>query len=525
MSWHRDVFTVALADVRERSRTSKLVLIPVVLAYFAKLVTVDSLLVIGDAYTGVPTSAWYAGLVAGIGTTVLLLFGYPLVSDSIDRDRTTNVAELVATAPLSNSSYIVGKWVSNLALLAVVTALLFGATAASFLLQGTGSFDPIAMAAPFVLLTLPTMAVVAAAGVCFETLRPLRGTGGTALYFLLALAGIIISVPPQPPLDLTGLAFLRQSMASSITAQYPSFEGPIAAFAYTNSEAGLRTFRWSGLSLDPALASRLPILGIAGGLLGVSVLSFNRFDETQTWSLGILQGDQSSAEGESNSSLDQAANPLSSDPDGDVSLAPMTANGFRLRQAFIAEFKMAVRGQRRLWYVGWIATLVGTAVVPFDDLQSLVVPVALLLPLPVWSQLGAREQIHRTEELVFANSDPLRLLAVSYLVSVGIGWSVIGPALVRYVLAGSVAGLLSAVTAVLFLPAAALALGVWSGRPSLFEVGYLAAWYLGPMNGLELLDYADATQVSSSITLQIAYLVGATVAIAIAVIGRKRQVT
>lgn len=523
MSWHRDAVAVGLADFRERSRTSKLVVVPVLLAYFAKLVTVDSTLVVGGIYTGVPTAAWYGGLVAGIGTTVLLLFGYPLVSGSIQRDRTTNIAELVATAPLSNTSYLLGKWASNVAVLVVVTALLFGATAGSFLLQGTGSIDLIAMAVPFVLVTLPTMAVVAAAAVCFETLRPLRGTAGTALYFLLAVAGVIISIPPESPLDLTGLVVLRQSMSSSIAAQYPGFEGPILAFAYTDSQTGLQSFRWAGLSVVPAAVSRVPILAISAGLLAMSVFSFKRFDETQTWSLGSLRSGGASGETASPSSDNPTANTLSIGFDGKVTLPPVTASQFAFGRAFKAELKMAARGHRRLWYVGWIAVLVGTALVPFQNLQSLMVPIALLVPLPVWSHLGSREQIYRTSELVFANSDPLRLLALSYLVGVGVGASVILPALVRYAFVGNASGLLGGVAAVLFLPAAAIAAGVWSGRPAVFEIGYLTAWYLGPMNGLELLDYAGATQAAGSLELQVTYLFGSLVLLAIAFVGRNRQ--
>lgn len=524
MSWSRDVVAVALADFRERSRTSKLVVVPVVLAAFAKLVTVDSTLVLGNAYTGVPTAAWYGGLVAGIGTTVLLLFGYPLVHGSIAHDRATNVAEFVATAPLSNSSYLTGKWLSNFALLTVVTALLFCATAVSFLLQETSPFDPIGMGAPFVLLTLPTMAVVAAAGVSFETLRPLRGTGGTVVYFVLAVGGVLVSIPPASPVDLTGLVALRRSMAASVAAQYPAFEGPLGSFAYTDSATALQTFQWAGLSVVPALSSRLPVLASAGVLLGVSVLSFERFDDTRRWSFGPFDHGSSDTEAEADVPPTPPVESSRSGSAGDVSSASVTTRRARLRRAFMAELKMALRGHRRLWYAGAIAAVIGAAAAPIASLRTIVIPTALLLPLPVWSRLGARERVHDTHELIFATSNPLRLLAVSYLVGMSVGTVVISPALVRYVLVGSSTGLLGAVTAVLFLPAAALAAGVWSGRPALFEIGYLVAWYLGPMNGLELLDYVGATRAAGSLTIQIGYLAAAVVALVIASIGRRRQV-
>lgn len=525
MSWFQRVIAVARADFRERSRTSKLIVIPVLLAYFAKVVTIDSTLVVGETYTGVPTAAWYGGLVAGIGTTVLLLFGYPLVHGSIAHDRTTNVAEFVATAPLSNSGYLAGKWLSNFALLAVVTAVLFGATAVSFLLQETGQFDPISMSAPFVLLTLPTMAVVAAAGVCFETVRPLRGTGGTALYFVLAIGGIISSVPPESPVDLTGLVALRQSMATSIAAQYPSFQGPIGSFAYTDSPTTLQMFEWGGLSTGAALTSRLPIFGITGILLVVSIVSFDRFDDTRPWTFGLLDRDTDDAESNVDVPPTSPVEPSRPASDRATSLTAVTARGFRLQRALTEELKMSLRGRRRLWYAGWIVALAGTAVAPLGSLQPVVVPIALLLPLPVWSQLGAREQIHRTEELVFATNNPLRLLALSYLVGTIFGTVVISPAIVRYAIVGSVPGLFSTVTAVLFLPAAALAAGVWSGRPTLFEIGYLVAWYLGPMNGLAPLDYVGATQAAGSIGTQAGYLTAAVGALIAASIGRRRQVT
>ena len=172
MSRRRDALAVALADFRERSRSSTLLAVPVLVAYLGKVVAVDSTLVLDGEFTGVPTAAWYGGMVAGLATTVLLLFGFPLVNGSLLRDRETNVAELVATSPLSNASYLVGKWLSNLAVLTVATAVLAASTAVAFALQGTGPFDPVGLLAPFALVTLPAMAVVAAATVCFETARP-----------------------------------------------------------------------------------------------------------------------------------------------------------------------------------------------------------------------------------------------------------------------------------------------------------------------------------------------------------------
>lgn len=273
----------------------------------------------------------------------------------------------------------------------------------------------------------------------------------------------------------------------------------------------------------PTLISRLPVLAITGILLSVSILSFDRFDDTQTWSVGLFDNTSADTEKRADMSPTPPVESSGSASDGAISLASVTSRRFCLRQVFTVELKMALRSHRRLWYVGLIAAFVGAAVAPLVSLQTIVIPIALLLPLPVWSQLGAREQIHRTQELIFAISNPFRLLAVSYLIGICVGTAVITPALIRYALVGNLTGMLGAITAVLFLPAAALVAGVWSGRPTLFEIGYLVAWYLDPMNELALFDCVGATQAAGSVDTQVGYLVAAVVALIIASIGRRRQ--
>jgi len=173
----------------------------------------------------------------------------------------------------------------------------------------------------------------------------------------------------------------------------------------------------------------------------------------------------------------------------DVSLAPAQTGGFGGWRVFAAELRMAVCGRARWWYLACVGAIVATAVAPFDSLQPLLVPIALLLLLPLWSQLGARNRRYRTEELVFVSSNPVGLLAVSYLVGLLTGVVVIFPALVRFAFSGSWVAFAGVLVRTCVLPAAALAIAVWSGRPRVFEMAYLVAWYLGPMNGFFPLDY------------------------------------
>ena len=522
MSPFRPAFAVALADFRERSRSSKLLVVPVLIAYFAKVVAVDSTLVVGGQYTGVPTAAWYGGMVMGIGTTVLLFVGFPLVKGSLARDRQTNIAELVGTSPLSNRQYLVGKWLSNVAVLSIATGVLALATTVAFFAGGTGPFNAIALWLPFALVTLPSMGLVSAVAVCFETVKPFRGTAGTALYFIIAIGAISASLIVDTPVDITGIAVLRNSMETAIATQYPAFEGPIRSFAYTSTAGEVETFRWTGLGVTlRTLGSRLPIVVLSVCLLGVASVAFDRFDESPGWlraRFARWAADDSPKEILSEST---PATPSHTHAEP-VTLAPAGTDEFGVAQILAAEFRMAVRGQRRLWYLGCLAGFVATAVAPLDALGTLVLPIVLLLVLPIWSALGVREQFHRTEELVFIASNPFRLLSLSYLVSAGIGTGLVFPAFVRFALSGQFHTLFGGLVAVLCLPAVALATGIWSGKPAVFEVGYLTAWYLGPMNGVAPLDYLSANQATPP-EISIAYLLFAAIAFGIAIVGRQRQ--
>ena len=523
MSALRAVFGVALADFRERSRSSQLLVVPVLVAYFAKVVTVDSTLVVADQYTGVPTAAWYGGMVMGIGTTVLLLAGFPLVKGSLARDRQTNVAPLVGTSPIPDWQYLIGKWISNVAVLSIATAVLALATNVAFILDGTGALNPLPLWLPFILVTVPAMGFVGAATLCFETIGFLRGTAGTVLYFLVVLTAISASLVTSVPIDLTGIALLRDSMGTAITTQYPAFEGPIRTFAYTSTGGAVNTFRWPGLAVtQQTVGSRLPIVALTGGLLSIAPVAFDRFNEPSSRVPAFLRRHSPDDMAESNDTTAQG--PVSSAATSfDIdSLAPVESGEFDSVRVVMTELRMALRGHRRLWYLACIAGFVSTAVVPLQSLKTVVIPLVLLLALPVWSALGLREQTYRTEELVFVASNPLRLLSVSYVVGVVFGAILILPALVRLVMNGTPAALIGPLVAIGCLPAVALAAGILSSQPSVFEIAYLTAWYIGPMNGVEPLDYIRADP-STSPTVSVAYLALMVVALAVAVLGRRRQ--
>ncbi|MBZ6496825.1 ABC transporter permease [Natrinema longum] len=517
----RPVVAVALADLKERSRSPKLLVVPILVSYFVKVVTVDTTLVVGGDYTGAPTSAWFAGTTTVIGTTVFFLFGFSFVSGTIARDRATGVGELVASSPLSNGQYLLGKWLSHVVVLGATTGVLLVSTGIAFLRQGTGGFDLWAFVSPFLFITLPTMAAVAAAAVCFETIGPLRGTAGTVVYFFAALIVLLVGLAPNTP-DPVGLEIVRESVVRSISAQYPSSEGMDPGFTYTDDPGSTRTVTWEGVAWTTSnLASRVSILAVAVGLLGVATVAFDRFDDSSRWS--FLGGSDHGTDGDAESVSVGDRLPSTRPSSVDIELAPITRDGGSIRHVLLAELRMALRGYPRWWYVVCSLAAVTAGLAPIGAVRTVVVPTALLLPLSAWSSLGARERIHRTEPLVFVGSRPLQVLGSTYVSGVLVGLVVTFPAPIRFGVSGLYGALVGWGVGLLFLPALALAMGVWTGRPKTFEITYLTAWYLGPVNGLGFLDYLGVQEATVASGTTLIYGGLTILALGAAFLGRTRR--
>jgi hypothetical protein len=511
----RTVLAVAAADFRRRIRTPALFVAGVLTAYLGKLIVVDGQLVVGGDYTGVGTAAWYGATVCGLGTTILLVAGFPLVRGGVTHDRETGVSVLLGTSPLSTGAYLLGKFLSGLAALGVVTAVLAAATTAAFLLNGTGPLDPVGLFGPFLLLTLPAAAVVAAAGVLTETVGPLRGTLGTVLYVFGAFVLVALGVQGTLPFDPTGLSVLQTSMTTDVATQFEASD-PTGGFAYVPAGGETTSFRWSGVGWTVTrLLDRLAAVGVAAVLLLGAAVSFDRFDPDAGIdfpSVGVA--DESPAPTTDSSeatAVDEA-----------VSRLPAAETGrFGLVTATAAELRMALR-RRRLWYLAVAALVVGSLAAPVGVARSALVPIATLLTLPALSTLGTREQRENTATLLFTTAPPVRLLVPTYLSGVAVVVLVVAPAGVRFALLGSSGVLLGLLGAVLALPAVALAAGVWTARPRVFETAFLLAWYLGPVNGLTLLDFVATRPETVAAGVPLAYVAAAPVFLVVAALGRRQ---
>src|SRR5579884_2140491 len=114
-------------------------------------------------YRGVYNSAWVGMQVAMLASFLLSLVGFYVVKNTIERDQQTGVGQIIATTPLSKPLYTLGKMLSNFAVLAaMVEVTVIVAAGIQFMRAEDTRLDLWGLLSPFLFLTLPAVAMVAA---------------------------------------------------------------------------------------------------------------------------------------------------------------------------------------------------------------------------------------------------------------------------------------------------------------------------------------------------------------------------
>ena len=269
----RLLVALVVADVRERARRpvyAVVLLAAVALGYLA-VPAPDSnwqIFQIGD-YRGVYTSAYVGTVTALAGAVWLSLAGFYVVKNAIVRDERTGVGQILATTPLGRAPYLFGKFLSNLAVLASMTGALALTAAGMQLWRGEDrDVHPIALLGPFLLITVPVLAVTAGAAVLFETVPGLRSGPGNIIWIPLWIMGSV-ALQSGDGFDALGLKLVTDSMHADIARTLGDTRVAEFGVGLVERTTPLTPFPWSGADLGGAFAlQRLILLGTAAILLG-----------------------------------------------------------------------------------------------------------------------------------------------------------------------------------------------------------------------------------------------------------------
>ncbi|MGB8541705.1 MAG: hypothetical protein WCD49_08725 [Candidatus Acidiferrales bacterium] len=522
----RILYHLARADFLERVRRYSFLLTMGISIYLGYAAASGQLTMRANDSRGVFNSAWIGGLMALISTTFLSLAGFYVVKNTIERDRLTRVGEILASTPIPKTLYVMGKAISNFVVLAAMVGIL---AIAGIIMQFWHAEDPHVelwkLLAPFLLIALPAMAIIASVAVLFETIPGLRGGLGNVLYFFvwsLALA-LPVSLAEKNRgnfFDWSGLSVIWDSIltAANVPRDHSSFSLSIESPSQAHSSS---TFLWNGVQWTAGLVlARLSWFLVAIAFTFLAALLFDRFDPAKgRWRRAapaptLIHPDLA----ENGSQLKPAYATLS--------LTPILSreNHFRFGAILLAELRLMLKGQKWWWYAVAVGLIVGCAAVPGASTRGMLLACAWFWPILIWSKMGVREIHDQTSQLIFSAPHPLaRQLPAAWLVGVVLALITGSGFGARLLLAGDWRGLLAWLIGALFIPTLAMTLGVWSDSSKLFEIIYTLLWYIGPMHETLQLDFMGSVPGTASTRVPAFYFALATAMIVVAFLGRKRQ--
>ena len=518
MSGASVVLAAARADFLERVRRYSFLFTLGLALYFGYMATVGKLtLRVGDS-RGVYNSAWIGGLLAVVGSTFITLAGFYFVKNSLQRDTETRVGQILAATPISRFTYVLGKFVSNFAVLASMIGILALSSIIMQLVNGEDRHIHFwKLLAPFLLVSLPAMAVIAALAIVFETIPFLRGGFGNIAYFFLWTAILTAPIFTKSLMcDLSGLFLLQRSIIASHVA--PAAEHSFSLSIDAGQFKTTSIFRWEGVSWTmEVLFSRLVLFVVALLLCVLAAALFDRFDPARGYR--ALRAAPVAV------APVLAAIPLAP-PAAVVKLARLDAplQRFQFSAVLAAELRLMLQGQRWWWYSIAAGLLLAQALIPKAEARGMVLAFAWIWPVLLWSSLGVREMRHQTYQVMFAMPHPIaRQLPAAWLAGVSLA-AVTGSGFAfRLLLERNLPGLAAWAIGALFIPTGALCLGVWSSSSKPFEILYTLLWYIGPMHATPMFDFMGSAPATAATRYPLMYLALTAILFVLAVAGRKRQ--
>jgi len=519
----RSITHIARADFLQRLR-SYYFLISVgvcvfVIYSFVPAVDAGYTIVSLGNYRGFYNAAWI-GTMVSMCSPFFALIGFYITNNAVKRDRDTGVGQIIATTRVTRIQYLTGKLFSNFAVLLVMLLVITAMTIVMFMVRGeTSHLEWGKLLLPLLIMTLPAMFIIAALALVFDALCGNARGLANILYFFVWIFLVSIGMV-APATDVFGVNTSAMQIKQAVAVLHPDWNGSFGTGIIITGAAGAgRVFTWEGMNWTlPVILLRIAWMGAAFGMVLLASLRFDRFDKTATverqWRKPLFTKETA---------------PLS--PDNPVlpgiryrDLPPAEAR-FSFFSLVKAELQLMLLGRRRYWMALTAGLFVATLVAPLGLACRFGLPLLWLLQILILSKLGCRELENRCDGYIFAAAFPLlRQLPATLSAAVLVLLSLATPVMLREVLSGNFYSFLAIDAAALFIPALAVASGIFSGGSKIFEVVFTIMVY-GILNGTPFFDFTGTLPGSKESGLAGYMAAAALVLIIMAFIGRRRQVS
>ncbi|MDR1642094.1 MAG: hypothetical protein LBT59_20590 [Clostridiales bacterium] len=460
----RRVLGVAIADFKERRRRFSF------LAVVALSLLSTALTLPGNKLGMVMVYLEPEKLLQGGNATWLMLSGaavpyymFFFILGNIEHDEKTKVRDMAKCSALSDFSYCLGKFISNVfVVLSSMTAVVAGSIAIA-LIRFPG--DPI----PWSVLTvnipfIPALLFMAAVVLFCETTVMLRKMWSVAVYLVMvsvAVTSVELGMSNLKYLDMTGLSelmeYVRKEMLEKTGLPLVSFH----MFGVSSVKpTGTKQIYFGPWAMNLAHAVTFGIkIALSGILVYLSSVALKISEKAHKPKLAALPQAEEAFSGF-----------------GTYEPAKFISRGNAML-GISAELRLMFSGKNLFWKAVAIAGLIALAFAPME-VASAIAPLELVWCIRLFSGMGSREHIHGTINCVAViPNGKKRQMLYSWAAGTLIALGAVSPALFRLLATSNYLAAFSCAVGALFVPSIALFLGEWTKTQRVFEIVMVVLTY------------------------------------------------
>jgi hypothetical protein len=411
-----------------------------------------------DGRRALYNSAAIGTATAALGAIFIGLAGFYVVSNALRRDVLTRCGFVIASTTLRGSEYIAGKFAGNVAFLSIFTFGYMLTAMAMVIVRGEAPLEPLVFAKQYLLLLPPTITAVSALAILFECTPLLRGKAGDVFYFFLWVGGLAAAASKNAMLDFSGLAFVLQQIqtgfhTTAVSIGASDFDAAKGIAVFHGLGAG------EGWLLPRIMATLLPLT-----LLFVARIFFHRFDPTRVRALPNEQTRRSWL-----GRLNLLAKPVArlfTHVDRLPGRPSLPRAALTDAMATIAGFPLAA------------VAILALAIASVASRPAAILPIGFAACAMALADIASREKRAATTSLIYAMPALReRFVAWKFLSTLLVAVAFLALPIARAI-AVRPSSAAAAIVGLLFLTAAATALGTVSATPKTFLVVFLTFWYV-----------------------------------------------
>lgn len=474
------VIQIGIADFRQRSREKSFlvsILLLCVLTMFAFPVTDTNYQTLEiSGYRGIYDSAWMGATLAMLEVIFLPIMCFYLVKNAVEKDRLSQVDSLLAYTQMTKLQYIIGKWLANFSLLVCISLVMVVISiSVQFWIGESYNVNPFDYLLPQLIFVWPTLAIIAAMAILFESFKWLRGGLGNVAYFFLWVSLMANSIE-----GVSGIGAVMEQMDADVLAIDPTAldSSSLGISVGTGEEIPpLKTFEWRGI--DYQLDWLYSVLGmslICLMLLVIAVALFDRFSKSRSLNNNLNE----------NNILFNILSKLSLLTLPLTKIFELTSFSRMIRQEFLLLFK----GWSPYFYLLFFGLVAAQLSFGVDTIRQMLLPASFLVCVLCLSPMGQREIKENAHQLIFYCPSPIKMqLPASLVAATLLLILATSGALIKFLLAGEWLSIGLLLLGCFFVSTFALLCGSLSRTSRTFEIMFTVLWYIGPLQRNPNLDF------------------------------------